>query len=139
MLPRTVGIAAAVAGLGGLVLVSVGCGTSTESKLSASTPTVARPSAHRPQSVPALVARVRSGILKIEILTCEGGGVGSGFLLSPRLVATVEHVVDRAQAIRLKQSGKVVATATVIGQDAERDVALLRTDRPIAGQRRSTA
>jgi hypothetical protein len=71
--------------------------------------------------------------VRIEVATCDGDGVGSGFLLSPRLVATVEHVVDGAKSIELKQSGKVVAAATVIGQDADRDVALLRTDRPIAG------
>jgi serine protease Do len=49
------------------------------------------------------------------------------------VATTVEHVVDGAQSIQLKRSGKVVATATVVGSDVARDVALLRTDRPNAG------
>jgi serine protease Do len=71
--------------------------------------------------------------MKIEVSTCDEEGVGSGFLLSPRLVATVEHVVEGAQSIKLRRSGNVVAAGTVIGSDVVRDVALLRTDRPIVG------
>jgi hypothetical protein len=76
---------------------------------------------------------VRSGIVRIETDDCSGGAIGTGFLLSPRLVATVEHVVDGAASIRLKQNGKVVATGTVVGTDPARDVALIRSDEPLAG------
>src|SRR5438105_2800499 len=40
-----------------------------------------------------VVARVRSGIVQIDVSTCSTDGVGTGFLVGPRLVATVQHVV----------------------------------------------
>lgn len=82
-----------------------------------------------------VVDRVRSGIVRIEVQDCSGSGVGTGFLVGPRLVATVDHVVDGAQMITLKQSGKVVALGTVIGSDPARDLALVRTDRAVNGHR----
>lgn len=80
-----------------------------------------------------VVDLVRSGIVRIEVQDCSGSGVGTGFLVGPRLVATVDHVVGGAQTITLKQSGKVVALGTVIGSDSARDLALVRTDRVVAG------
>jgi hypothetical protein len=82
-------------------------------------------------SVPDLVAKLRSGVVKIEVLTCDGGGQGTGIILSRRLVATVEHVIDGAAVITIKRAGKVLSTATVIGADPARDLALLRTSRPL--------
>ena len=69
----------------------------------------------------------------MEVATCDGTDIGTGFLVGNRLVATVEHVVDGGQTITLKQNGKVVAHATVIGSDSARDLALVRTDKPIRG------
>jgi hypothetical protein len=80
-----------------------------------------------------LVAKVRSGVVRVEVETCDYEALGTGFLLGPRLVATVEHVVDGAVSIRLVRSGRRLGTATVIGSDAARDLALLRTSRPIRG------
>lgn len=82
-----------------------------------------------------LVVRVRSGVMRIEVGTCDGKGVGTGFLIAPRLVATVEHVVDGAREISLLRDGKLVAHGTVIGEDAARDLALIRTDVPVSGYR----
>jgi S1-C subfamily serine protease len=59
--------------------------------------------------------------------------VGTGFLVSPKLVATVEHVVAGASRIVVKQNGKKLANATVIGQDADRDLALLRLSKTVRG------
>ena len=80
-----------------------------------------------------LVAKVRSGVVRIEVKTCDERAVGSGFLVGPRLVATVEHVVTGASKIQLKRNGKNVAVGTVIGTDKVRDLALIRTDRRISG------
>jgi hypothetical protein len=44
-------------------------------------------------------------------------------------------VIDGAIAIRLVRSGKLIGTATVIGSDPSRDLALLRTSRPVVGYR----
>src|SRR4051794_22293310 len=80
-----------------------------------------------------LVASVRSGVIRIESDTCDGRGVGTGVLISRHLVLTVEHVVDGATLVRLKQGKHVTATGTVIGQDTARDVALVRSSTPLAG------
>src|SRR5579885_635393 len=85
------------------------------------------------RSFPTFVGSVRSGVIRIQTTTCDSQEVGTGFLLSPRLVATVEHVVDGATRVVLKQDGAVVATGTVIGADQARDVALVRTSKPIRG------
>ena len=86
-----------------------------------------------PPTVADLVSAVRSGVIRVETSGCEGNGVGSGFLVASRLIATVEHVVHGATEIKLVRGGKVVATGTVIGADQARDVALVRTDRAVHG------
>ena len=89
----------------------------------------------RSGSLPDLVAKVRSGVLRIETHTCSGDGIGTGILLGPRRIATVEHVVDGAASIKIKRNGKLLATAWVIGSDKARDVALLATSTAVTGYR----
>jgi S1-C subfamily serine protease len=112
------------------VLVAAGCG-STNTTATPPTTTTAPP---KPKPTFAqVVARIRTGIVRIEVTTCDGADIGTGFLLSQRLVATVDHVVNGEQRIALKQNGRIVATGTVIGADPARDVALVRTSKPIHG------
>lgn len=73
--------------------------------------------------------------MKIEVETCSGGDIGTGFLVGPRLVATVDHVVGGAQSVALVRNGKTVAHGVVIGADPARDIALIRADRPVSGYR----
>ena len=73
-----------------------------------------------------------SGVVRIETVSCDGQGVGTGFLLSSTLVATVNHVVDQSSAISLVVGGQRTS-GTVIGTDAERDLALVRADKPLTG------
>jgi hypothetical protein len=80
-----------------------------------------------------VVSEVRDGVIRIEAGTCDGTATGTGFLLSPRLIATVEHVVDGSTQVKLKQGKKLVGRGTVIGVDRDRDVALIRTSAPIDG------
>lgn len=80
-----------------------------------------------------LVAEVKTGVVRIQVETCEGSQEGTGIIVGPRLVATVEHVVDGAVTVDLRQRGRSVGTGTVIGYDVERDVALIRSDRPLDG------
>lgn len=105
--------------------VLVGCG-STSSGAPAKKPT-------KPLTFSQVIDQIRSGIVRMEVDTCGGTDIGTGFLVGNRLVATVEHVVAGAQTITLKQNGKVVAHGTVIGSDTARDLALVRTDRPLPG------
>jgi len=110
--------------------VVAGCGSSGTTPTTTTTQAAAQ--AH---SFADVVASVRSGVIRIETNTCDGRAVGTGILLSPRLVATVQHVVDGATSITLKRNGQVVGQGTVVGSDPARDVALVRSDRPISGHR----
>ena len=78
-------------------------------------------------------------MIRIQAQTCAGSDIGTGFLLSPTLVATVDHVVSGASQIELLQGGVKVATGTVIGEDQARDLALVRSNAPIVGYHFSLA
>jgi serine protease Do len=132
---------ALLAGCGGAAKPSSHPPATSSSSAASATATAATSTATRPSAINLadLVAKVQSGIIRIETTTCQGEAIGSGFLIGPRLVATVEHVVDGATFITLKRSGSIVATGTVIGEDTYRDVALIRTDRPIHGFRLTLA
>jgi S1-C subfamily serine protease len=80
-----------------------------------------------------LVQRIEGGVIRIEVTACDGQAIGTGFLIKPNLVATVEHVVDGATSIKLKRNGKLLGTATVVGEDKDRDLALLKTSGRISG------
>jgi len=72
------------------------------------------------------VAAVRSGVVRIRVETCSDRGSGTGIIVSPRHVVTVEHVVDGASRITLERSRNKLGSAQVIGLDRDRDLALLR-------------
>jgi hypothetical protein len=76
--------------------------------------------------------QVRSGIVRFEVAGCSGSSIGSGFQLSPDLVATVAHVVEGGQVIRVVQ-GTTSTAGLVVGMDPGTDVALVRTTVPLAG------
>ncbi len=73
--------------------------------------------------------------MRVNAETCEGTTTGTGFLISPRHVATVEHVVDGASKITLDRSGNKLGQAKVIGLDKDRDLALLILSKPVKGHR----
>src|SRR5262245_44114697 len=100
----------------GILLVSAtlaACGTTSAPK--SATTTAQKPSKPTPKPKPKtrpqpvslreLVAKVRSGVIRVDVDTCDAQYEGTGFLLSPRLIATVQHVVDGAVKIRLTRSG----------------------------------
>lgn len=115
------------------VVVAVGCGGSSHPRTAAAPPRSTTADAASSDTLPRLVARVQGGVIRVEADTCAGQSLGTGFLVGPRLVATVEHVVDGASKITLKQSGSTVGTGTVIGEDPARDVALVQSSAPIPG------
>lgn len=112
-----------------------GCGSSTPSVVTVTETATTTPTTTTTPTFADLVAKVRSGVVRIETNDCSGGAIGTGFLITPRLVATVEHVIDGASSITLKRNGKVLAHGTVIGADSVRDLALVRSDAPISGYR----
>jgi serine protease Do len=80
----------------------------------------------------ALYAKEQSGVVRIETVGCAAAGVGSGFLISPSLVLTVAHVVDQSVVISLID-GSQHTPGTVVGIDRGRDLALVRSSRPLSG------
>ena len=94
------------------------------------------PTTPGPQSLADLYKNVNSGVVRIETTTCTGGGIGTGFLVAPNLVATVAHVVNGAAVLKLTigDSGSGGTTSgVVIGLDPQSDVALVKTNRPLTG------
>jgi Trypsin-like peptidase domain len=74
----------------------------------------------------------QSGVVRFEVAGCGTEWQGSGFQLSTNLVATVAHVVDQGQVIRVIE-GTTSTAGTVIGLDQGTDVALVRTVVPLHG------
>jgi serine protease Do len=88
------------------------------------------------QSFADLYRNVSSGVVRIQATTCDGGDVGTGFLIAPNLVATVAHVVNGSAALNLTigdQGAGGTTSGVVVGIDPAADVALVRLDRPIQG------
>jgi hypothetical protein len=130
------GSAVSVLGLTLLVLGATACGTASRKTASQPVSTVSSTASAHPSaeaSTEDLIARVRSGIVKIDALSCNAEAVGTGFLIGPRLVATVDHVVSGATKISLIRNGQRIATGRVIGSDPSRDLALIQTSAPVRG------
>ncbi len=81
-----------------------------------------------PASLAPLVKAVRPGVVNVAT-TNQGASrsLGSGFLINPDgLVVTNNHVVERAQSIRVRLADGRELDAAVVGRDASTDLALLR-------------
>ncbi len=131
---RAAALLAAVAAAGAVA----GCGSEAPVATKTAEAKPARTATATPTPTPApkfadLVEDVRSGVVRIETQKCEGEGVGTGILLAPDLVLTVEHVVDGAVTVHMTPEGQDPVTGVVIGEDPERDVALLRLAEPVDG------
>ena len=85
------------------------------------------------RSTPDLGSQIVTGVVRIDVVTCHDKRSGSGLLVGPGLVATVEHVVDGAKTIILRRNGRRLGSATVIGRDRDRDLALLKAQPDLTG------
>lgn len=79
-----------------------------------------------------LYQSVESGVVLVRATTCDGEGVGSGFLVSPTRIVTAAHVVETAAAVGIVQDG-TPHEVSVIGVDDEYDLALLESPTPLTG------
>ena len=79
-----------------------------------------------------VIKAVRPAVVRVNVKTCDQGpGNGSGFIYGPRLVATAEHVVTGASSITVRTRTGEKVKAIIVGRDAKRDLALLRTTKPL--------
>ncbi|MCU1344320.1 MAG: serine protease, partial [Acidimicrobiia bacterium] len=69
------------------------------------------------QSFEDLYGGAESGVFKVVASTCDGTGIGTGFLVSPSELVTAEHVVAGTVSLAIDVDGASVA-GTVIGADA---------------------
>jgi S1-C subfamily serine protease len=73
------------------------------------------------------------GVARIEAEACDGGSVGTGFMIDERHIVTVAHVIEGAASVLVEVNGDL-AEAVIVGFDKERDIALLRSDIPLGDQ-----
>lgn len=79
------------------------------------------------ETVAGAVDRVGPAVSRIERLGANGHG--SGFAISPDgLIITNHHVVGDAKAVRIRSADGAVGQASVLGRDADTDIALVRAD-----------
>ena len=113
--------------------------SSASSSSASSTPTStasSSPTAEVAADFAQIFSRVRSGVVRIDASTCEGGGVGTGFLVDGDLIVTAAHVVDGAASLGLTlgdESEPTFASGVVVGIDRAADVAMIRADRNLDG------
>ncbi len=75
--------------------------------------------------------RDSSGVVSIKAVTSEGEDSGTGIVLDDKgLILTNDHVVAGATSIVASpgKSSKVTRTATLVGEEANQDLALIRID-----------
>jgi putative serine protease PepD len=106
--------------------------TSPKSLVSASTSTGTR----RDVSSTALSAtqvyeRASKGVVSIKAITSDGEDEGTGIVLNESgLILTNDHVIKGATSITIDASGssKVARSATIVGEEANQDLALIRVN-----------
>jgi len=78
-----------------------------------------------------LYQTVSPGVVSIQVLTAEGWGTGSGFVLDKDgHIATNLHVVEDATYIEVAFSSGLRVEAEVIGTDEDSDLAIVKVDVP---------
>jgi putative serine protease PepD len=105
--------------------------TSTASAQAASSPGARQEVALTAPSATQIYERDSKGVVAIKVLTSEGEDEGTGIVLNEKgLILTNDHVVKGARSITIDASGSSNATrsATLVGEEANKDLALIRVD-----------
>lgn len=74
----------------------------------------------------------RTYTVRIRSQTCEGLGVGSGFLIDQSTIVTNRHVVEGADDLEVETSEGEDLTVAVASQGLLADLAIVRLERPMA-------
>jgi putative serine protease PepD len=75
--------------------------------------------------------RDSKGVVAIKAVTAEGEDEGTGIVLNEKgLILTNDHVIKGATSITVDASGssKVTRTASIVGEEANQDLALIQVD-----------
>lgn len=133
-----------------MVLVAAACAgpgaaTTTMPPTQPTTPrstTTARPPTPSPKptekTLKQAFARTSPAVVRLEGVTCDGYITGTGFLVGSSLVVTAAHVVRDDLWLRVIHD-RTATQATVVGLDADEDVALAVTDTPLGSSHLSFA
>lgn len=78
-----------------------------------------------------LYSHVTPGIVSIQVLTKEGGSLGTGFVYnSDGYIITNQHVVDGEQKMEVDFPNGYKTFATLVGLDPDSDIAVIKVDAP---------
>jgi S1-C subfamily serine protease len=80
----------------------------------------------------AVYADVHDGVGQVMVQTCDGTYSGTGFLVTPTLMATAAHVIDGAASLQVELEGEFI-TADIFGVDLSHDLALLELSEEAEG------
>ncbi|HUQ40066.1 MAG TPA: trypsin-like peptidase domain-containing protein [Acidimicrobiales bacterium] len=84
-----------------------------------------------PMGIPEIAERVRPAIVQVEVVAAGGSGSASGVLFrTDGHVLTNNHVIDGARSIVVVGADGKKWPATVVGGDAETDIAVLKISAP---------
>ncbi|MDQ6659870.1 MAG: trypsin-like peptidase domain-containing protein [Chloroflexota bacterium] len=79
----------------------------------------------------AVIARVQSAVVQINVKTGSGGGLGSGVIIDQRgYIITNNHVVEGAQSIEVVLYGGETIPAQIVGTDPPDDLAVVKVTPP---------
>lgn len=79
----------------------------------------------------ALYQNVSEGVVSIRVISQQGAGQGSGFVIDKQgHIVTNFHVVNGAQQIEIGFPSGLLARAQVVGTDIDSDLAVIRVDMP---------
>ena len=121
----------------GVIVVLAGTRQSAPAATSASTPiTSGSAGTRREAASTALTAtqiyqRDSAGVVAIKAVTAQGGDSGTGIVLNDEgLILTNDHVVAGASSLTVaaKGSSSETRTATLVGEEANDDLALIKVD-----------
>jgi putative serine protease PepD len=132
------GLAGAVAAVAAVLLLGGGASgaiprvrTGTASVRSASTAGTRREVASTTPTATQIYRQDAPGVVSIKVVTAEGEDEGTGIVLNEKgLILTNDHVVKGARSITIDASGSsnTARSATLVGEEANKDLALIRVD-----------
>jgi 2-alkenal reductase len=83
------------------------------------------------ETLVALYERVSPGIVSISVITSDGGGVGSGFVIdTDGHIVTNYHVVENAETVEVDFISGYKVYGDVVGTDLDSDLAVIKVDAP---------